>query len=379
MATESDGIGAFGNLPDVMVAELLTRAEVVSGTLAGRVAELSERRAGMRERALAEGLIRELPEDVPGLDGLTVEAVDGSCAVEMLSGVDVYAAAAVRVPGFGGSVEPTPPDHALMMHPVDTLKDGERLNLAMMSFLECELVSSSSADLVLFDGAIQSVVINAGFALRAAQDKHDALSCAVMTKWLSDVRDAIPTLLGSPRVVSIPKRSTAANEFARWTQVFENCETDMSGLATANLILEKGEYTVPLALPTEGLYLGDTPLPIHYVEFLNLLFSDMRVVYFRPRKWSPAYRLELAPVVAEDRELLERQLALLREQVLNPAMREPYPLYLADRFVRSLSLGMSAVTEAVRRDVTSKAEDVELTSSFLSYSRSEPFMEVESE
>ena len=362
-----------------MVAELLGRAEDVSDTLAGRVAELSERRAGMRERALAEGLIRELDEDVPGLDGLTVAAVDGSCAVERLSGVDVYAAAAVRVPGYGGSVEPTPPDHAIEIHAVDALADGTRMSQAVMSFLECELVSSSSADLVLLDGALRSVVINAGFALRAAVDKHDKLSRAVMTKWLNVVRDAIPTLLGSLRVVSIPKRSTAANEFARWTQVFENRETDMSGLATANLILEKGEYTVPLALPTEGLYLGDTPLPTHYVELLNLMFSDMRVVYFRPRKWSPAYRIELAPIVAEDQALLERQLGLLREQVVNPAMREPYPLYLADRFVRSLLRGMVAVTEAVRNKVTAKSDDVDLVSRYLSYSRSEPFVEVAEE
>ena len=363
------------------MAELLARAPVVSDTLSGRVAGLSERRDGMRERALAEKeeLIRRLPGDVPGLEGLTVAAVDGSSAVERLSGVDVYAAAAVRVSGFGGSVEPSPPDHALEIHAVDALADGDRLNQALMSFLECELVSSSSADLVLLDGTMSSIVIRAGFALRVAIDRLDDLSRAVWSKWLDVARDALPPLLKSSRVASIPKRSTAANEFARWTSVFENSETEMSGLATANLILESGEYTRPLSLPTEGLYLGDTPITREDIEHLNLLFADMRVVYFRPREWSPAYRIELAPSVAEDRKLLERQLGLLREQAVNPAMREPYPLYLADRFVRSLSRGMSAVTESVRRDVTAKSDDIDLVSRFLSYSRSEPFTEVEAE
>ena len=379
MATESDGIGAFGNLPDVMVAELLARAEDVSGALAGRVAELSERRAGMRERALAEGLIQKLEEGVPGLDGLTVAAVDGSVAVERLSGVDVYAAAAVRVPGYGGSVEPTPPDHAIDIHAVDALADGSRMNQAMMSFLECELVSSSSADLVLLDGAISSIALSAGLALQSARDKHDELSKAVRARWINGSKRAIPEMMRSSKVVSIPKRSTADNEFARWTSVFENREADMSGLATANLILEGGEYSEPMELPTERINLRRTGLPDNYVDKVNLLFDKMRVVYFRPRDWSPAYRIELAPIVAEDQALLERQLGLLREQVVNPAMREPHPLYLADRFVRSLSLGMSAVTDAVRRDVAVKADDIDLVSRFLSYSRSEPFVEVAEE
>ena len=379
MRGESDGRGAFGNLPDVMVAELLARAPEVAKTLSGRVAGLSERREGMRDRALSEGLIRGLDEDVPGLDGLTVAAVDGSAAVERLSGVDVYAAAAVRVPGFGGSVEPTPPDHALEIHAVDALSDGTRINQALMSFMECELVSSSSADLVLLDGAISSIALSAGLALQSASDKFDDLSGAMRKRWSASARKVIRKMMCSSKVVSIPKRSSADNEFARWTNVFENREADMTGLATANLILRGSEYIEHMDLPTERINLRRTGLPDDYVDELNLLFDKMRVVYFRPREWSPAYRLELAPSVAEDRELLERQLALLREQAVNPAMREPYPLYLADRFVRSLSLGMSAVTEAVRRDVTSKAEDVDLVSRFLSYGRSEPFLEVESE
>lgn len=376
---ESDGIGAFGNLPDVMVAELLALAPDVAETLSGRVAGLSERREGMRERALSEGLIRELDQAVPGLDGLTVAAVDGSCAVERLSGVDVYAAAAVRVPGFGGSVEPTPPGHAIEIHAVDALMNGSRLNQALMSFQECELVSSSSADLVLLDGAISSITLSAGLALQNTNEERDSLSHAVGKWWRNHAKDAIQDMMRSCAVVSIPKRSTADNEFATETLVFENREADMTGLATANLILEESEYSLPMSLRPERMNLRGTGLPDDYVEELMPLFADMRVVYFRPRDWSPAYRLELAPSGAENRELLERQLALLREQVVNPAMREPYPLYLADRFVRSLSLGMSAVTEAVRRDVTARSDDVELVSRFLSYGRSEPFMEVESE
>lgn len=240
-------------------------------------------------------------------------------------------------------------------------------------------MAGASGDLVLLDGAISSIVLSAGLALRAPDDRRDELSRAVRSKWFDVARDVIPSMLYSRTVVSIPKRSNADNEFARWTQVFDNRDTDMSGLATANLILEGGEYSSPMKLPTERLYFRNQGLPDDYVDTLDSLFGKMRVVYFRPRDWSPAYRIEVAAGVAEDDDLLKRQLALIREQVLNPSMREPYPVYLADRFVRSLSQGMSAVVAAVRSEVTADAGDGDLASRFLSYSRSEPFREAEDE
>lgn len=132
LSISSTSGSAFGNLPDVMVAELLERSVGISAELTGRLSGLSEQRGDMRGRALKECVIRELPEDLPGLDGLTVFSVDGSCSVERLAGVEIYAAAAVRVPGYGGSVDPTRPDYAVEVHAVDALADGPQLNQALM-------------------------------------------------------------------------------------------------------------------------------------------------------------------------------------------------------------------------------------------------------
>lgn len=370
----------FGNLPDVMVQELLERSSDVSKTLTRRVKKLAKEQPKLRERAEAEGIIIKLPDSVPDLEGKSVVAVDGSATVERMAGTDVYAAAAVRVAGYGGKVEPKPPEHAVKMHAVGGLADGRQMNLALMGILECELAlaSESKDDLVLFDGTVFSVVIASGLALRGIGDPRDDLSKTLHRRWL-DVRPEIPKLLQSVAVAAIPKRSTADNEFVRYTRLFANDESNWTGLTTANLILEAGEYTTPLPLPTERLGLRNTPLESAYVDHLNLLLDEMRVVYFRPREWSPAYRIELAPQVAENQGRLERQLALIREQCVNSSMREPYPLYLADRFVRSLGKGMAAVVEAVRGKVTAESENVELTSRFISPGRTEPYQEVDPE
>jgi len=370
----------FGNLPDVMVQALLERSSEVSDALTARVDKLAKEQPDLRKRALREGIIIKLPKSVPEADGKTVVAVDGSATVERMAGTDVYAAAAVRVAGYGKKVEPKPRDFQVKVHPVEGLADGRRMNLALMGIMECELAAESETenDLVLFDGTVFSVVLASGLALRGIGDRGDALSKLLDRRWLG-VRPEIPKLLRSDTLAAIPKRSTADNEFVRHTRIFVNEESDLTGLATANLILEAGEYTTPLPLPTERLGLRNTPLESAYVDCLNLLLDEMRVVYFRPREWSPAYRIELAPHVAEKQGLLQRQLALIRKQCVNSAMREPYPVYLADRFVRSLSKGMAAVVEAVRGEVTAKSENVELTSRFIGPGRTEPYQEVDPE
>ena len=370
----------FGNLPDVMVRALLERSSDVSCALRKRIDDLSNLQPVLRKRAKDEGIIKTLPEHVPDAEGKTVVAVDGSYAIERMAGTDVYAAAAVRVAGYGAEVEPKPPEHAVEMQPVPGLADGRRIISAMMGVLECELASKAAKnnDLVLFDGTVFSVLLNSGLALRGNDDRKDDLSKSFHRNWLA-AKPAMTKLLKSKRIAAIPKRSTADNEFVRYTRIFSNRESPLTGLATANLILKGGEYTKPLHLPTERRNLRHTALDTADVDKWNILLDKMKVVYFRPRQWSPAYRIELAPRVANDQGLLERQLALIREQCVNPAMREPYPLYLADRFVRSLSRGMAAVVEAVRGDVTAQSEHLELTSRFISPGRTEPYQEVEPE
>ena len=368
----------FGNLPDVMVQALLERSSEVSDALTARVNKLAGQQRDLRDRALREGIIKPLPDSVPEADGKTVVAVDGSATVERMAGTDVYAAAAVRVAGYGGKVEPKPPDYQVEVHPVEGLADGRRINLALMGFFECELASGSENDLVLLDGTVFSLVLNGGLAMRGIQDRDDELSESFYEHW-HNVRSKVCELLQSDTLAAIPKRSTADNEFVRHTRIFANEESDLTGLSTANLILEAGEYTIPLPLPTQRLGLRNTPLESAYVDHLNLLLDEMRVVYFRPREWSPAYRIELVPRVADDSSLLERQLALIREQCVNSAMREPYPVYLADRFVRSLGKGMAAVVEAVRGKVTANTPHVELAFRVTSPGRTEPYQEVEPE
>lgn len=369
---ETDGVGAFGNLPDVMVEELLKRATDVSDTLSGRVAGLSERRDGMRERALAEGVIRQLPGDVEDAEDKTVVGIDGSRASERMAGVELYVAAAIRVLGYGGLNEPAPPDFKLKECLVAPLSEGERLIRTLMGFLEAELLIESDHDLVLVDGAFSTIVVNACVGVDMAATRWDKLSVSVMNRWENCVRDGLPELLDSGRVVAIPKRSTVANEFANYTRLFDgfsDTESDRwSGRFTAESILKGGEYSKPMPFLTMGRRSSGQLLPAGYKLDLDCLLDSVKVVYFRAHDWSPVYRVEVPSAGLSD---LELKLELIRRQCVNPAMREPYPLYLADRFVRSLGLGVSAILDSVRRDVAAGSSDMDLVMSYLGRTRTD--------
>jgi hypothetical protein len=62
----------------------------------------------------------------------------------------------------------------------------------------------------------------------------------------------------------------------------------------------------------------------------------------------PALRLELHESVAVDSSRLASVLQAVHDQTASGKLREPFPLYLADRMVRSLRRATRALRHAVR-------------------------------
>ena len=74
------------------------------------------------------------------------------------------------------------------------------------------------------------------------------------------------------------------------------------------------------------------------------------MVYYKPQDWSHAFRIELPPAIANDQNVLHETLEIIRRQTTNPAMLEPYPLYVADRFAKNLQKGVAALLESVKTE-----------------------------
>jgi hypothetical protein len=176
-------------------------------------------------------------------------------------------------------------------------------------------------------------------------------------------------LLRSDRTVAIPK-FTSRNELLRGRATKLAVEVDGKTLAT--LLLEAGEYTkcLPVLEPSENYHLLTAALidgkrvdlcKDSDVDEMNIALHDLAVVYFRPYGWLPALRLELPGPVAKSMPKLSLVLEGVQRQLFSPAVIEPYPLFLADRMVKSLGAGVAVIEQSVAQHVVANSTDVEMT------------------
>lgn len=171
-----------------------------------------------------------------------------------------------------------------------------------------------------------------------------------------DLLQRLLAIVRSPRAVAVPKY-TSRNELLQRLRV-EDLRLD--GRTVATFTLEPGEFLV-----VERAY-GDDPQAYHLPACLggddrevDRALRDVGVVYYRPFGWLPALRLEVPGNVLRSTSRLAVVLEGITRQLFTPAVLEPYPLFLADRMVKSLGAGLAAVEQAVTQHMVSAGADVQ--------------------
>jgi hypothetical protein len=169
---------------------------------------------------------------------------------------------------------------------------------------------------------------------------------------------------------------TSRNELLRGNMLTPPVIVDGKTLAT--MILSPGEYTRPLPIHEDGDpasqqvdHLPEDYCPKKDMEELALDLKSLRVIYFRPYGWIPALRMELPSSIASSKMRLSMVLEGVTRQYLSPAVMEPYPLFLADRMVKSLGAGVAVIEQTVAQHVAGDSPDVESTLLFLQNYRTE--------
>ena len=365
----------FGDLPDALINELLERASGVGTTALKHVETQVRARKKLRKRAHHLGLINELP-DLSHMPTGSVAAVDGSLVSKRLASFDLNAAAALAVDGIGFDAHEDSPRHDIAVHTTRPLRFGREITYALMFCMEYNIASNEikTRQLVMLDGAFSTGLIAISKALISAQNHYDELYNDFFDRWAPSTMLRVPEIMTSDRVIALPKRSSA-NEFATQTRLFDRREIDTNGRSTASLILNANEFSGPFSFDTRT---PQTLLSDGFPEFwkqTRALFEELQVVYFKPHPWSHAYRVEMPRIICEDEQRLHSVLDTIKRQCTNPAMMEPYPLYVADRFAKSLSKGSNALLDAVRHDVTANSENPEIAYAMLNTYRTDPMVE----
>jgi len=367
---------AFADLPDALVRDLLAKAVPVAEGVSQNLQALRDAHALLYTEARNHRLIcRKADLDVPREP--SVVGVDGSYQVHRLTALDLCAAAAVAVEGTSKeAVRHWPePYHDMWVDGLPHRIDTVGVLRGMMVSMEMALAANAPHDLVLLDGSFSSLIIYLNQALTKIDDCAKALADDFLERWTSGVLDQLKALLTSDRTVAMPK-FTSRNEFLRGNML--NPPVTVDGKTLATMILNPGEYTRPLPLHDEADpasqqvdHLPERYCPKKDMDDIVRALNGLSVIYFRPYGWLPALRMELPSAIIASNTRLSIVLEGVTRQFFSPAVIEPYPLFLADRMVKSLGSGVAVIEQAVAQHVAGSSPDIENTLLFLQNYRTE--------
>jgi len=344
----------FSDLPDALVRDLLAQAIPVAKSVEKRLAALKERKSQIRAAVKDQGLIQNKAElDVSREP--SVVGVDGSYQMHRLTSLDLCAAAAVAVQGTAKEERNRhwpKPYHRIWVKGLPHDEKTTGLLRATMVAMELELAALAPHDIILLDGSFASLVIyvNQGLSALSGGDLSDALR----KRWEESLFNQILAALDKERIIAVPKYTSR-------TELIDkiSLQIDADDKTVATLILQPGEYTqpIPISQPEQPYHLSLCTAEQNTA--LNELMNSVKIIYFRPFGWLPAIRLEISERVANSRSRMSMLLESIQRQLFTPAIIEPYPLFLADRMVKSLGAGVAVVEQSVAQHVVGDMPDVE--------------------
>jgi hypothetical protein len=355
----------FADLPDALVRDLLAQAGTVAERVSTGLIRLRNARDSMRTQAQSKGMIAR-KADLDVTREPSVVGIDGSYQLHRLTALDLCAAAAVAVEGTSREARRywQEPYHRMWVNSFEHSKNATNTLRGLMISMELDLAASAPHDLVLLDGSFIVLLIYLNQGLTSFRGAPSLLSNEFEHRLKEQqVLEGFLSLIQSDRAVAVPKYS-GRNELASLTS--ENNVPESDGKTLATIILEPDEYIRPLQIFHFGEEDSEYHLPEKYCpserqKQMNQSIANMRVVFYRPYGWAPAMRLELPGPIAASQTKLALVLEGVKRQVFNPAVTEPYPLFLADRMVKSLASGIAVIEQAVAQHAVGASNDTEAT------------------
>jgi hypothetical protein len=341
---------SYGHTGDLL-ARLLEKGREVASRTAELASEFSRQRVTVRENLEQSDRIFEVEPSL--LDGVTmpsVSAIDGAHIADSRAIGDICAAVAVAV---GPGDEPRSVD---WMGTVPRNARNKEILTGIMSAMEIRLAASSDADLVLIDGSMTSGLINITKAIALAGKGTTELEQMALALKSAEMRDAAMEVLTSKRFVAVPKYTTTNKEFVH---DLPDSLRDFDGRTVATMALRPGEMTTMFGgKDSDQRSFQDkkrqvsNALGFSDVEYAEFVYASTSVAwsYYRPHAWTPAFRFDVPPALADDVDHGRRVLKTLYETTLSPGIREPLPLYIADTLAKQISIGVSPIMDMAAVD-----------------------------
>lgn len=352
----------FSLLPEALVEELLDKSESVGKTLLRNLKEINSKKQSLRKQLLEANLLKR-EADLVYSPIPTTCAVDGSFAVEKLMGTDLVACAAVAIEGLVPPSETRHwerPHHKVFIHPEKHNPDTSMIIRGIMWEMEIELASKAPHDIVFIDGSLTNPIVNLNPAVNQLYGFKDSILGKTLIEQFKNFINSYKTILDSNRTdklwVGLPKYTSKreiGNQFD-WLQNYDD-------RAILTSILNSGEYTapVPYEQPEEPWHLR---LPYQDSELKTLLgnifsaLDRLHIIYYKPHSYTPVLRIEVPQSIISNQHQLSLLLKAINFQCGSASIIEPYPLYMADRMVKSLSRAIPAFRQTATKKMAESFE-----------------------
>jgi hypothetical protein len=356
----------FGELPGALVEEMLNRSEQIGNDLYESYSAIQQRKESIKKQLIDSNFLQYKSEfGNPRIP--TTCGVDGAKAIERLLSMDFAACAAVGVEGITPPAESRTwecPTHDVFISPLLHHAANPRVIGGKMLSMETILASNAPHDLVFLDGSFTTALIHVNAAVSAALESNDTILKEIILTRFEEFLQSYKLILKSSRTdkiyASLPKYTTKRElgEKFNWPKNFD----DRAVLTT---ILRPGEMIKPTSLKQDGewhLKSESTDLDDLISDVIEAL-KEIHVLYYRPNPWTPVLRIEVAKSIADNPSRLAVLLQGIEFQCGAPGIIEPYPLFIADRMVKNLSTGLSAIRQCstnqmVELDTSSDLSDI---------------------
>lgn len=340
------------------MAEVLEQTSVIGDRLLSSFKEVKESREDLRNALRKHGEV--LSESSLGYPPLpTTCGADGSYAIERLLSADLAAAAAVCVEGLTPPSEKRhweAPHHRTFIVSEPHHSDTATILRAVMLGNELQLALSAPHELVMIDGSFTLPIIYFNQALSKSSEASE-LQCSkeFTANWKGYFKAYLAALTAErsdKNVIALPKYSTR-REIGRemgWPPGHDD-----RGMLT--LLLQAGELTKPRCLeqPEQEWHLYfPSALVEEGAELATAIverLKNVHIFYYKPHNWIPALRIEVAQNVATNSHRLATVVQGVKHQCATAAMLEPYPIYLADRTVKSLARAIPAFRQVTTQRI----------------------------
>jgi hypothetical protein len=368
----NSGSSPFTDLPGALVEEVMQRTGEVGSKLLQSFEHVRSERATFRTKLQQSGRLgRDTDLEYPPIPSTC--AVDGSYAVERLLTTDLAAAAAVAVEGLTPPSEKRfweQPRHEVSIEAETHHEATNSVLRGVMMTMELSLATKAPHDVVFLDGSMTTPVIYLNQSLSQARYASALKLSTRLRQRSKSGMAAYLEILQSKRAdkcwTFCPKYTTnrEIGKAMDWPDTYDD-----RGLLT--MLLDAGEFTKPISLqaPESEWHINTAAIPDaernEADELEGRITAELQnvvVIYYKPHTWMPALRLEVNQSVASNRSRLAVLLHGVKHQCGTPAILEPFPLYMADRMVKSLARAVpafrAATTQRIAETYTGSLDEV---------------------